>query len=1549
MKKVGLYLLIIAVMLSSVSRFDLKKVQAASTITVSQTPYIIDEAGTYKSETKLTIHNAGPAYNAWVKIAADGQPPYMEPIGILDNGSNTVTVHVVELINDGDNVTFEVYDNASGADTARESTTVSQKKIRHWTVYVAHDSHTDIGYTDYPETLINSTWPQETDDANTYIAQTDSWAKPDQFRYPMEQSIRLFGSLNSRTADQIETLKTNIKNDRLQYPASYVNTSFEAMSTEELIRYYYFSERHLKDKLGTESSGVAIMDDNPSFSWSNVDVMADMGIKYMFLGFNIYAGTPKVMLEEYPRIFYAQGRKPNNKVLIYQGALYNQNQMKFLGTGVNNAAPTTIADTTQAVSDTLMNVFQSSTYVGDAVLEKNTPWLDNGPLLSSVKDRIKEMNARVDSAGRPYAFPKFVDSNVKDFYQYVDANFSPSIPVFKGNYENYWNYGIPSDAYSESVQKDAQDNVPAAETFATFANQAGPNFRYPYQDVWNAYNNLNLYDEHTFGSSDSAVDDTHIWKRNNAITAKNLSDRIMNDSLASLSTLIPTTGQTISVFNSLSWTRSDLVKVNLSDLPAHFDITDTETSTPLKYDKLSDGTVAFVTPNVPGLGYKTFLVTARANDPAFPSTFKKSEHTLENRFFKVTFGKQGEISSIIDKQHGNVEMVDPASPYKMNEFVYDKSVLDFHTLKSESTVYGASVSIDVGALQGQMTSTGFSDGTAGIQRNVILYDALPKIDIVNVVNKIDAPGSYRVTEDEEGFFTFPLNVPDFTLRSEMPSGDFRPYVDPNINNPKNEQYYASSTDYRTVHRWIDASNPSGNYGITLFPQSAPVVEYGSRRSGLYDVDYNTPKPWIFSYVYGNKWSTNFIQSQPGPTTFKYTLMSHAGENWQAGRADKYGWQSTTPLQARVITGAQAGAGLNETKGQFVKVSADNVVMTTAKPAEANGEGTILRFNETTGVDTTVTVDLSYFNPSSVTRTDLLENDRGAMPLARGKVTFTINGYGYSTIRLKYGSAPAQVTGVTATKDDSGTLVSWTDLSDTKLAAYEVFRSTNKNFKPGSGNYMGTTSVNRYFDKQVVDGLTQPYYYKVRAVRGGLKGTPSEAATATSGANRDNPAPTAPSNLSLDYAFGNRASISWAPSTDNLMVKGYNVYRDGVRLADVPATLNSYLDITVLPGMTYRYTVKAYDQAGNLSASSHAVDATTAKGWRTPGNIAPDAAVTASSQLSARYAAAAVADGLVGDTGEWASLNEQNPRIQLTWPSAVTINRIVLYDRANATDNVNGGTLAFSDGTSMTGINGIPQDDGGKVIFFAPKKVTSVTFQAVGGTGSNVGLSEMEVFTTDSPVLPVTGISLSPSSAEMDTNTILDLTPTIAPSNATNQNITWSSSNPGVATVENGVVRSLAAGSAVITVTTEDGSHTAASNMTVINNLARTATATASSAFSSNYAASKAIDGITGVHDSGEWASQGELNPWLQLDWSSSQTVNKITFFDRTNNLDWAPGGTLTFSDGSSLSVTGIPNNGSPHSVTFPSKDITWVKFQVSGGSGLNVGLSELKIVDEVAK
>jgi O-glycosyl hydrolase len=84
-----------------------------------------------------------------------------------------------------------------------------------------------------------------------------------------------------------------------------------------------------------------------------------------------------------------------------------------------------------------------------------------------------------------------------------------------------------------------------------------------------------------------------------------------------------------------------------------------------------------------------------------------------------------------------------------------------------------------------------------------------------------------------------------------------------------------------------------------------------------------------------------------------------------------------------------------------------------------------------------------------------------------------------------------------------------------------------------------------------------------------------------------------------------------------------------------------------------------------------------------------------------------------------------------------------------------------------------------------------------------------------PTVAVTGVNVTPTSASISVNNTKQLTASIAPSNASNQSVTWSSSNTAVATVNSsGLVTGINQGSVMITVKTIDGNKVATSTITV---------------------------------------------------------------------------------------------------------------------------------------
>src|SRR5665648_659862 len=82
-------------------------------------------------------------------------------------------------------------------------------------------------------------------------------------------------------------------------------------------------------------------------------------------------------------------------------------------------------------------------------------------------------------------------------------------------------------------------------------------------------------------------------------------------------------------------------------------------------------------------------------------------------------------------------------------------------------------------------------------------------------------------------------------------------------------------------------------------------------------------------------------------------------------------------------------------------------------------------------------------------------------------------------------------------------------------------------------------------------------------------------------------------------------------------------------------------------------------------------------------------------------------------------------------------------------------------------------------------------------------------------IAVSAITVTPTAMTLAVGVTGTAIATVSPTNATNQTVTWSSDDEAVATVVGGVVTPLTTGTAIITVTTVDGSKTATCTVTVV--------------------------------------------------------------------------------------------------------------------------------------
>ena len=172
--------------------------------------------------------------------------------------------------------------------------------------------------------------------------------------------------------------------------------------------------------------------------------------------------------------------------------------------------------------------------------------------------------------------------------------------------------------------------------------------------------------------------------------------------------------------------------------------------------------------------------------------------------------------------------------------------------------------------------------------------------------------------------------------------------------------------------------------------------------------------------------------------------------------------------------------------------------------------------------------------------------------------------------------------------------------------------------------------------------------------------------------------------------------------------------------------------------------------------------------------------------------------------------------QIVGVSGITLNKTALNLTIGASESLVA-TISPSNATNKdvewtsSNTNVATVDTTGKVTGVS---AGSATITVKTKDGSKVATCNV---TVKNSVIPVTGVTLNKTALNLVTGASESLVATISPSNATNKNVEWTSSNTNVATVDTtGKVKAISTGSAIITVKTKDGAKVATCNVTVKN-------------------------------------------------------------------------------------------------------------------------------------
>lgn len=854
---------------------------------------------------------------------------------------------------------------------------LSLTAARKWTVFVVPHTHIDVGFTDF-QGKVSEAQARTLDEAIGLIEK-----HPD-FRFSIDGSWTMQQFLATRSAEQREKLLGLIRKDEIGVPAVYATLLTGYASLETLYRSLYYSkELSRKYNLPYNYSDCT---DVPTYTGAYPSILASAGIKYLALGTNNNHGsilTTDHLNEKSP--FWWQG-PDGKKVLIWYSRHYQQVQTIF-GLPPQQAA----------IYESLpifLQAYSSPDYKPDVSLLYGAQG-ENTDLYSENATFATEWN-------QSYAFPHLKYATFPDFFQYVEKQYGDTFPTLKGDMGPYWENGEAADAYNTAKSRENESNAVSAEVVSTVAADVDPDVHPPKAELDDAWKNIVLYAEHTFGANvsvrrpDSEEAVRQLAVKDNYVTqaAFDLED-VSNRAMSQLANEIHVPAGTLVVFNTLSWKRDALVETDLSENETLVDMT-THENVPVQvlFNKQGFDHVRFVASGLPAVGYKCFQIeSAPESTPA--ETSVTNAQVVENQYYRITVDPgTGAVESIYDKQLQR-ELVDSHSPYKFGQYLYVTGAepgtriiqpfigfplvqLVVHPaekgeyLGTQKTAWGYSI---------RLRSTDVN--TPSVNLEILLYNGEKKIEL-----RYDVQKNYT-TEKEAAYFAFPLalTTPRFAYATQQG------WVD-----PAKDIFKGGNLEWFSIQKWM-AANDAG-LAVGIVPEDAPLATFGDINRGTWPTEFHPESSTIFSYIMNNYWETNYAGGQGGMFHFRYVVTS--ADHLEPVALTRLGWESMeAPVLDDVVRQDKVGNPERPLPAEgtgFLTINAPNVALVDWKMAE-DGKGTILRFQEMAGKATEATIELPHSTIHSANLCNAVEDNLHDLKASGHEVQLSFRPNEVLTIRL----------------------------------------------------------------------------------------------------------------------------------------------------------------------------------------------------------------------------------------------------------------------------------------------------------------------------------------------------------------------------------------------------------------------------------------------------------------------------------------------------------------------------------------------------------------------
>jgi len=915
------WVLCFAVMPAIADGFPVKVTPAISISGIYCAPLWIQDGSDLKQVILVDAENQGEARELEFRIG--DHEPVSQRIGA---GPNTVEIPLPPIAQE---TASELRVSAEG--TVLSQTAVSLRPVKKVEMYLLNHSHVDIGYTDLQTTVEWEHW-QYFDMLLDLAKKTKEYPPEARFKWNLESQWALRSYLQRADRAKREAFAAAVRGGFVGLDAYYCQELTGLCRPEELI-HLLDSTFELRREYGF-SIDSAMVTDVPGQTWGIVPVLAQAGVKYLSLGPNANHRIGYTREEWDNKPFYWESPCGQYRVLCWQTAT-------GYGRTFHDEA------SLKAFVKTFDRTYPDSPY--DMVYIRHCRGDNDVPDLE-ISEVVKAWNRR-------YAWPRLIISTTSECFGEMEKRYGSSLPTVRGDFTPYWEDGAASSAHETALNRASAERLVQAETLWTLL-KPDP-YRYPFEAFDEAWRNVILYDEHTWGArsyvhkgayhpgSEQYQEQWRI-KRNFAVDGSLFSRRLLSWPLDMLKPGRKDKSETpaIDVINTNSWPRTDVV-ILPGDTKRPGDAVRTEDGTVVPSQSLANEELAFLAENIPAFGSRRYYLHAGAANPTGAARAEKN--TLRNGRIELSVNPQtGAIEHLydrtVDPEH---DFVDASAKMGLNEYIYVPGISPKEAQRTKDVKIEVQ---DAGGLVATLRIESQAPGCNRLTQYIRVYDLPDRIDIVNRVDKREIPLAdlLKIPPQKEGvYFGFACRVPEGQMRVQTPWAVVRTETD---------QLAGACRNWLTVQRWVDVS--STTMGLTCATADAPMVQpesiswqpdplnYSEKTAGDGTALWKKELPrtqTFYSNIMNNYWTTNYQHSQGGVTDFRYSLRTHRG--FSGAVAERFGTEFSQPLLAvRVRDNAPK-------LHSPVRIVSDEITATSLRLAR-NGESLLIRlYNPTDSVQT----------------------------------------------------------------------------------------------------------------------------------------------------------------------------------------------------------------------------------------------------------------------------------------------------------------------------------------------------------------------------------------------------------------------------------------------------------------------------------------------------------------------------------------------------------------------------------------------------------------------